>query len=484
MYVVASTEVNESFPYGNLFDFDNQTLASNDTDVDGLSCLYEHISALTNLSGCPPTHDKVLCWPPTPYNTLATQRCMFTVNGMQYDEEDNATKFCNAEGIWEKSMYDSCLHASPHSVLTHDVEYNTIIYCIGYSMSIIVLTIAVIIFVTFKELRCLRNTIHCNLFITYIFSALLWLLTLSFQMSSTAGLIECILLLTLLQFFNLTNFFWMMVEGLYLYLLVVETFSRIEVINKFAVYAIIGYGVPAVVALTWSIFKGYVGSGVEDSLEIEVECLWMQESGIDWIFKGPACAVLLINLIFLTSIMWVLITKLRSANTAETRQYRKASKALLVLIPLFGLTYLIVLYGPNEGIGRKIFDIARAFLLSTQGFFVALFYCFLNSEVRKAIKKSINRWRDARNIIRPQLRHSSNQTTRRYINNGAHQSPHSHTESLRPLTGNTKKRESNVTTTTILTEVPSNYCAVLRESNGAFPPRNSDPLMGLEENSV
>jgi len=62
----------------------------------------------------------------------------------------------------------------------------------------------------------------------------------------------------------------------------------------------------------------------------------------------------------------VLITKLRSANTAETRQYRKASKALLVLIPLFGLTYLIVLYGPDEGIERKIFDIARAFLLSTQ----------------------------------------------------------------------------------------------------------------------
>lgn len=47
-------------------------------------------------------------------------------------------------------MYDSCLHASSHSVLTHDVEYNTIIYCVGYSLSIIVLTIAVIIFITFK----------------------------------------------------------------------------------------------------------------------------------------------------------------------------------------------------------------------------------------------------------------------------------------------------------------------------------------------
>jgi hypothetical protein len=33
------------------------------------------------------------------------------------------------------------------------------------------------------------------------------------QMSSSAGLIECVVLLTLMQFFNLTNFFWMMVEG-------------------------------------------------------------------------------------------------------------------------------------------------------------------------------------------------------------------------------------------------------------------------------
>lgn len=66
------------------------------------------------------------------------------------------------------------------------------------------------------------------------------------------------------------------------------------------------------------------------------------------------------------SIRKVLITKLRSANTVETRQYRKASKALLVLIPLLGITYLVVLAGPNEGVGSYIFVVARAFLLSTQ----------------------------------------------------------------------------------------------------------------------
>lgn len=82
---------------------------------------------------------------------------------------------------------------------------------------------------------------------------------------------------------------------------------------------------------------------------------------MDWIFKLPAICCLLVNSMFLISILkvlvtilkiffylifiiffQVLITKLRSKQTAETRQYQKASKALLVLIPLFGLTYLIV----------------------------------------------------------------------------------------------------------------------------------------------
>lgn len=94
----------------------------------------------------------------------------------------------------------------------------------------------------------------------------------------------------------------------------------------------------------------------------------------------------------------MLITKLRSANTAETRQYRKASKALLVLIPLLGLTYLIVLTGPEEGLQSHVFAIFRAFLISTQGFSVALFYCFLNSEVRQAWHLRFERWQDARDL--------------------------------------------------------------------------------------
>lgn len=129
----------------------------------------------------------------------------------------------------------------------------------------------------------------------------------------------------------------------------------------------------------------------------QLECTWMHESQIDWIYQGPVSACLVINSIFLLRIMWVsrtisnlsnehsrnaqktekvsfikkcvfkvLIIKLRSNNNVETRQYRKATKALLVLIPLLGITYLVVMAGPAEGLGKYIFAIIRALLISTQ----------------------------------------------------------------------------------------------------------------------
>uniref|UniRef100_A0A1A9V251 Diuretic hormone receptor n=1 Tax=Glossina austeni TaxID=7395 RepID=A0A1A9V251_GLOAU len=239
--------------------------------------------------------------------------------------------------------------------------------------------------------------------------------------ASEAG---CITLVMMFHYFNLTNFFWMFVEGLYLYTLVVQTFTTD---NLGALqYALIGWGCPAVVTIFWSIVKIYTPHlENENFIGLTIDCSWMRESHIDWIFQGPASLVLLLNLIFLVRIMWVLITKLRSANTLETRQYRKAAKALLVLIPLFGITYLLVLVGPEQGVSRNLFEIIRAFLISTQGFFVSLFFCFLNSEVRQTLRHRFDRWREHRN-----LRTGNIQRPQRYRPSKDY-SQRSRTESLR-----------------------------------------------------
>ncbi|PRD33082.1 UNVERIFIED_CONTAM: Diuretic hormone receptor [Trichonephila clavipes] len=57
-------------------------------------------------------------------------------------------------------------------------------------------------------------------------------------------------------------------------------------------------------------------------LEINT-CPWQKRDYYDYIFICPVILVLLMNIIFLTKIMWVLITKLRATNTIESEQYRK-----------------------------------------------------------------------------------------------------------------------------------------------------------------
>ncbi|XP_055309705.1 diuretic hormone receptor-like isoform X2 [Sitodiplosis mosellana] len=444
---------------------------------------------------CLTHYDSILCWPRTLRGTLAYLPCLAEFKGVHYDITKNASRRCHADGRWDNyTSYDACLDvpgATAVSEFEPGIELPTIVYYTGYTISLVSLTLAVAVFLYFKDLRCLRNTIHANLFITHILSALLWILTLSLQIEGRPGRAGCVLLVTFFHYFSLTNFFWMLVEGLYLYMLVVETFSGDNL--KFNMYALIGWGGPAVFVLSWAIIKAFAVETKNLTVDgLEIECTWMRETNIDWIFQGPACAVLLINLIFLFRIMWVLITKLRSANTVETRQYRKASKALLVLIPLLGITYLLLLAGPNEGVGSHIFVVARAFLLSTQGFFVSLFYCFLNSEVRTTLRHRFNTWRDERNIRMGQSRQSRRYTSG--MSQSKDYSPRSRTESIRPLTSYNKREScaSSATTTTMLGQPSSNY-ASQRGSNGALhlyalpmPPRAISPLMqqGLDENCV
>ena len=63
----------------------------------------------------------------------------------------------------------------------------------------------------------------------------------------------------------------------------------------------------------------------------------------------------------------MLITKLRSTNSVETQQYKKATKALLVLLPLLGVTYILVLTPPTEdGLLAQVFAYLQPIINSTQ----------------------------------------------------------------------------------------------------------------------
>ncbi|KAH0561888.1 diuretic hormone receptor-like isoform X1 [Cotesia glomerata] len=396
---------------------------------------------------CPVDWDSLLCWPSTPAGTNVKLPCFDQLHGILYDSSQNASRWCWPNGTWDnRTDYSHCHELRSRQVAESSVEITTTLYFVGYSLSLSTLVVAVAIFLYYKELRCLRNNIHTNLMLTYILADLTWILTTVMQVSMQSDIPSCIIFISMLNYFHLTNFFWMFVEGLYLYLLVVKTFTGDNI--KLRLCLVIGWGIPILVIAIWCIAKSTVVNteNINQNGALYRHCPWMVYHHYDWFYQIPAITVLGVNVIFLFVIMWILITKLRSANNAETQQYRKASKALLVLIPLLGVTYVLVIAGPTEGEVANIFSYVRAILLSSQGLSVALFYCFLNTEVQNTVRHHFSRWSAARNL----------EMDRKYYNNW---SPRSRTDSIRLYCQPSvryKKRESSASETTTTTVVGMN----------------------------
>ncbi|GAB6033343.1 hypothetical protein CHUAL_013110 [Chamberlinius hualienensis] len=384
----SSTPSNEmdSYEYGSTMD-DNVSVEWN--------CLLPYITE--EGLHCNVTFDKVLCWPYTLAGTTAVISCPYELRGILYDTSKNARKHCYADGSWANySDYSDCKPLEDLETNSGEEELTRLIYLIGYSASLVAVIIALVIFLNFKDLRCLRNTFHQNLLATYLLNALFWIITTSLHIDPEYNHTAPCVLLAIVYYCQGTNFFWMFVEGFYLYMLVVRTFTVDKI--PFGVYIFIGWGVPAIVVAVWAIVKAVLAQPVSSSITVGLSCPWLEKDSYEWIFSGPILLVLVVNMIFLGKIMWVLITKLRAATTAESQQYRKAAKALLVLIPLLGITYVVLLVAPNNGMMAIMLNYIRAVLISTQGFTVAVLYCFLNGEVKNTLQHHFDAWRSSRNL--------------------------------------------------------------------------------------
>lgn len=98
-----------------------------------------------------------------------------------------------------------------------------------------------------------------------------------------------------------------------------------------------------------------------------------------------------VNFIFLLNIIRVLVVKLRQSRTSEVEQVRKAVRAAVVLVPLLGLTNCLNM--SEAPLDRSAFHFAcwsysTHFMISFQGCFISVLYCFYNGEV-EYLKKNL-----------------------------------------------------------------------------------------------
>uniref|UniRef100_A0A3Q1JGV9 Vasoactive intestinal peptide receptor 2 n=1 Tax=Anabas testudineus TaxID=64144 RepID=A0A3Q1JGV9_ANATE len=254
-----------------------------------------------------------------------------------------------------------------------------ILSTLGHSLSLIALLTSTIVICLFRRLHCMRNYIHLNLFVSFMLRAVAVLTkdTLLFSddentdCSTQPSLVGCKASLVFFNYFIMANFFWLLVEGIYLHtlLLLIHTYS-----TRLSIYMLIGWGIPFVFIVAWIIYL----CGAEDTNTPLSLCL----------------TFLQINFILFISIIRILVQKLRCTDVGgnEQSQYRRLAKSTLLLIPLFGVNYVVFVYlmePANKNMKRiKIFfELA---LGSFQGLIVAVLYCFLNSEVQSELRRT---WR-------------------------------------------------------------------------------------------
>uniref|UniRef100_A0A8D3CU85 Growth hormone releasing hormone receptor n=1 Tax=Scophthalmus maximus TaxID=52904 RepID=A0A8D3CU85_SCOMX len=328
-------------------------------------CL-QFIVAQANRSheGCRPFWDAVVCWPHAGIGDTVHRGCPAVLSLFRNN---------TGEGRSVTSFRKICFQ-------TEESYFATVrlIYTVGYSLSLVVLAVAVLILLLFRRLRCARNFIHIQLFIAFILKSTAVFIKDATLFSSddinhcTLSTFACKASVVFCHYCVMANFFWLLVEALYLNSLLLSSFSHSR--RCLWGFSLLGWGVPVLFITLW------IGSRLyfEDT-----ECWDINEnSPYWWIIKGPIVVSIAVNFMLFMNIVRILIQKLnpRLIQFNNSSQYRRLTKSTLLLIPLFGTHYMFFNFLPDYfSINLRLcFELC---LGSFQGLLVAILYCFLNQEV-------------------------------------------------------------------------------------------------------
>ncbi|XP_070120888.1 pituitary adenylate cyclase-activating polypeptide type I receptor isoform X5 [Equus przewalskii] len=368
--------------------------------------------------GCPGMWDNITCWKPAHVGEMVFVSCpaeLFRIfnpdqvwetetigdfdftdtNSLDLSDTRVVSRNCTEDG-WSEPFphyFDACGFDEYESEAgDQDYYYLSVkaLYTVGYSTSLVTLTTAMVILCRFRKLHCTRNFIHMNLFVSFMLRAISvfikdWILYAEQDSNHCfISTVECKAVMVFFHYCVVSNYFWLFIEGLYLFTLLVETFFPER--RYFYWYTIIGWGTPTVCVSVWAVLRLYFD---------DTGCWDMNDNtALWWVIKGPVVGSIMVNFVLFIGIIVILVQKLQSPDMGgnESSIYLRLARSTLLLIPLFGIHYTVFAFSP-ENVSKRERLVFELGLGSFQGFVVAVLYCFLNGEVQAEIKRKWRSWK-------------------------------------------------------------------------------------------
>ncbi|XP_064386127.1 sushi, von Willebrand factor type A, EGF and pentraxin domain-containing protein 1-like isoform X2 [Halichondria panicea] len=253
----------------------------------------------------------------------------------------------------------------------------------GCSISIFFLFFSIFYFLSLRKelLTKVHYFIHLNLSISLLLGYLVFLTGVE---TAVANKVACVFVAALLHYLFTTVFFWMLCEGIMLYLMLVVVFNRIS--KKWWIFFIIGWVVPVIpVAISAGI--------IHDQYGTEEYC-WIAVGGGDkgaiWAFVVPMLLVVLANIFFLLaalrSVYNLKKSTMQQTGKKESLQlFSQLFKASVILLPLLGLTWVFGLLSVNSS--TIVFAWLFSIFNSLQGLFVFIFHVLRSEKVTNFLKQ-------------------------------------------------------------------------------------------------
>merc|ERR1719186_984260 len=324
-----------------------------------------------------------------PMTDFSQRKCVY----WDFEETGWSQKGCYAvaEKSTEETTMCQCYHLTNFAVLVDvyglaqsEQHKNNldILTWIGCGISITSLTICIYVFSSFRSAKNDRSAINSNLCFCLLLAELFFLCGIG----QTGYPSLCSVVAAVLHYLFLASFFWMLIAGFQIYVLLVEVFEPDG--SRFVQYYLLGYIVPLLIVLCSLLMDTLLN--YETVYGFRDFCWINSNIHLVLSFLMPVFLIVGANVYFLS----VAVYKIH-VHSRESLIVHKSKTASLKLYVkgLFGLLFLL---GVTWGFGiisvthpSLTFTYIFTILNSLHGFFIFIFNCVMNKKIRNEGRNKI-----------------------------------------------------------------------------------------------